>query len=313
MPLLQFNGVTVTSLGDSVEETPEDIGEVDERGLVGNIVRQRTGRLRSWRFDTPPLEGNTARALRRWLEGEGQSWDFKVTPMATASSEYSSLYVTASIAGTYSTQATGGPFNARMTVNSGSKYGVRMQNRLGVQRRGGWDPTVDGWTWIGWRKWTAAEDGGGVDVWRRFVMTGAVAFSQGSSANPVGVTQYKNGVAGSYGYGNAFGVSLTNPYVALHGKSLANANRDVDFGDMRFLPYQIPAAWVPQIDAEMALRELSRFPTMQLRGDFLGDEPGPVLVVCKVRAISQMVGDVARNGSSVATNRILQVEMRETM
>lgn len=305
---LTINGLTIPTFRDTVTEEPEDVGENFDRGLIGNILRTRTGRLRKWRFTMPLKQVSEAEPYRKWLEGDGQHWPFK-NDAATAANALSFLGATNSVAGTFTSSIAGGYRNSRLTVSSGSQFGVRLANRLNVQRRTGWSPTTDGWTLAVWRKFQVAE--GTTAAFHHVIMKGAVEFLRAaSSGNPAGVKQYLDGVLGSYALGRAIQVhSSTSPYVALFGKLTDNTSADVDYSDWTFLPYEIPDAWVASLYAEALARDLANLPKVSANGTFLQD--GPVDVVCRVTTIHQAGGVVA--GSFQNNLRALDVEMFETI
>lgn len=124
MPNLTINGVTVPVFHDSVEETTDDIGESsDTRGLMGNALRTRIGRLRSWRFSTPLLTPATAESYRKLLEGYGHSWTFVATAQGTSyPTQLSACGLAPTSAGTWTVSATGGRWFGDVTVGSGSSF-----------------------------------------------------------------------------------------------------------------------------------------------------------------------------------------------
>jgi hypothetical protein len=309
MPYLQVNGVTVASAAGGVRESFDDIGAGDADGIIGNVMRQRTRRRRTWTFRTPPMVASKALALDKLIEGFGMRWP-RLYVDGTASA-YSSTGVTYSVnSGTVTLTTTGGPTPVplRATIASGGYAGFRLQNRMGVHRFNGWNPAVDGFTIICWRYWTAAE--GVVAGWYRTIITGTTTFARGAAANPVGVTQYRNGVAGSYNLGRCFGVDNASPFVALHGYLNTNAASAVDFADVLFLPFALPSSWVSGIDTFMQSYPLSDLPMLWLSGDGIPDS-SPVLVMGRVREMLQAPGTL--EGVNAATHRMLEIELRETI
>jgi hypothetical protein len=307
MPFLTINGVTLKNV--SIEEGPENIGEVGGRGIIGNVLRTRTAKLRSWRVATPIMTNAEARAVRGLLEGNGQSWRF--SEIGSDGSSYdtvlSGLGVTASVSGAFTPALTGGRSGGpRLTVTSGSRFGVRMAQRVGVLRRGGWTP-ADGYTLMMWRSFDAGTEG--ISGFNHVVVKGAVDFA--ATANPVGLKQFVNGISGSYSLGNALGVSASSPYVALHGKRITAANGDVDFSDVVFLPFEVPDDFVAQLYAFAQTSLYARLPRALAHGSFI-DDASPIEVVCEVRSIPQHMGNVDGAGT-VPTNRSLEIEMLETV
>lgn len=306
---LTLAGVPVQVFRDTVEETTDDVGEVFARGLVGNVVRTRTGRLRSWRFATPPVTRLQAERLRRLIEGDGQRWGI-------VNSVYSDLGVGPSMAGTFAMNLTGGPTAdqpTRMTVPSGGAFAVRMQNRLGVQRRNGWVPGIDGYTLLAWRNFVGGAEG--LTGWLPVCIKGGIDFARGDSGgNPLGVKQYYlafgSVLSTTTNLGNALSVSTSAPYVALHGRTTAGVAAAIDFGSFAFLPYEVDDAWVAPLLRELFARGLPMLPKQRASGEFFDNVP--VEVVCRVRTLTQITGDVD-GGGVTSTNRALEVEMMETL
>lgn len=310
MSYLKLNGVTIPTVAGSVHEAFEDIGSDDVDGIIGNVMRQRTRQRRVWTFQTPHMTATKALAMRRWVEGFGMRWP-RLYQTGNVSAYSSTGVTTAVSSGVRTLTATGGPSTTpeRVTIASGGYEGFRLQSRMGVHRVAGWSPSVDGFTIICWRYWTTAE-GVGANGWYRTIITGTTTFTRGTSANPASVTQYRNGASGSYNLGRCFNVATATPYVSLHGYLNTNTAAAVDFSDVVFLPYEIPSSWVSEINTFQAAYPMSDLPRMWLTGDGIPDA-SPVSVVGRVRAMSQM--PMVLEGAHAATNRTLEIELRETI
>src|SRR5262249_48060201 len=106
--------------------------------------------------------------------------------------------------------------------------------------------------------------------WHTMMAKGAVAMtpvSMGGVTNPAGVTQYVDGVAGNFQFGNTLSVLSTTPFVAIMGFTtsinLANA---VDYDDFWFFPAQVPDAWIPQINTFKNSFPFSLWPRVKIQG-----------------------------------------------
>lgn len=299
MSFLTFNGIDVDVADGSFKEEILDTGDLFQRTLSGRMAEARGARSRRWTFHTNSMLRDEAERLREWIEGRGQCWNFD-----SAVHSYSGAGVTNTAAGTFTRNGAGGKYNGRLTVGSGSQFGVDMSNKLG--RRRGWTPT-DGWLFGAWRNFVAGESAAA--GYHSVICTGAVAVTRGAAANPAGVNQYVDGVLNNAAnLGRVLSVLTTSPYVAIHGVKTDNTNNAIDWDDWFFLPFQLPtavaASWVPKIHTFMASNAFSAFPRVKIQGDAIPDASA-VEVVCRVKEADVVVEADANN------RRVLQVQMEE--
>lgn len=301
---LTINGVTVDVEYESWREESIEVGELSARTLALRPARARGGKVRRWTFRTTPTEMTAAEMeiLADWIEGLGQSWKFD-------NSLFSGNGVQKTASGTTTAAATGGKFGGKVAVASGSVFGVKMSNKLGVT--GGWLPTIRGWSLLTRRKFVAGESAS--SGWRDLLLKGAVAFTRNSTANPVGVTQYVDGVAApAANLGRCFSVATADPYTGLHGYKTDNTAADVDFDDFAFYPFQIPTAWVAGIAAWRDEFSWSALPRVKVWGDVFEDgekDFSPVEVVGTVT--SKEVVQLIEDGVVKNTKRVLSVMLEE--
>jgi hypothetical protein len=297
MPHFSINGVPWPQKADSVEESPDEVGEADTRSLGGLGLSTRIARKRRWKSSTVIHTASEGEAWRRMVEGEGQSWGFN----GTAGLAISSKGLGPS-AGTFTTAGTGGMHSAgKVTPASASFVGWALARRLGVP--GGWVSTK-GWTILAWKK-LAIADGGDGTTYFHHVVTGAVGITRGASANPAGVSTWRNGVLGSYGVGNWLSVGVTT---SLWGFSDGNVAAAYDYSNVVVLPFVVPSAWVPFLYAFHAANAWPSLPRVRLGGDVVEDVGG-VDVLGKATRIQQRALILA--GSPRTNARVLELELRE--
>lgn len=310
-----LNGIRIPVMRDSWEETIDDIGDAPRDTIVGSTAATRVGKKRRWRFRTPPLPPTTIddgvgnlgknvswKTYERLIEGFGANWQFEDFE------SISGQCYTNSVAGSF-TKVSGSPpvGGSVLRVSTSSRFGSRMSYRMGVQRSGGWSPTVDGWTMMFWKLFVSGETYTG---WRDCVLTGAVDFARGSSANPSGVSQYVDHlINAAANLGNCVGVSASSPYVALHGNKTTGTGANVDYKDLVFLPYEVPAGWQTDIDNFRISAMWPNLPALALQGDCLdvssSSDDGTAYVIGRVRRSKQLFAAGENN------YRELEVELTE--
>lgn len=263
MPHLSINGVPWPMAVDSVKESPDEVGGVFTRSLGGALTSTRIGRKRKWSGKSSFHVASEAEAWRRFVEGDGQSWPFTFTAGAAISSKG-----VGPSAGTFTTSGSGGVLGTgKVTPASGSYVGFQLARRLGVP--GGWTATK-GWTLLCWKQLSVA-DGGDGTTFHHHVISGAVGVTRGASANPSGVSTWRNGVSGSYGVGNWLSIGTTT---ALWGYSDAGAAAAYAYSGIVVLPFVVPVAWVPFLYAFHASTLWPSLPRVRLGGDVVEDAGG---------------------------------------
>lgn len=304
MAAISVNNIQLTIADGSWSEEPVHIGELLERTPSGRIAEGRGVRVRRWTCRTDPFavaDADELEKLIQFLEGRGQSWNFD-----SASHSLSGAGVTNDAAGSSVTRsASGGVHGGRLTVASGSVWGARLNNKVGVPKTG-WTPET-GYSVFAWRKFLAAETYAA--GWHGVALVGNVTFFRGVSANPAGVNQYVDGVLDNLAnLGRCFGVANADPYVSLHGYKTDNSASAVEFDDLLVLPFQVPALWVPSITTWRATVPESLRPRMKISGDLIRDS-APVEVIIRVRGadtVQGVIGGVFKNNL-----RALDLEIQE--
>jgi hypothetical protein len=291
MSFLEFNKLPLKVVYGTWKVEPIDAGDIFGRSLGSGIGEARSTRYRrfscmidalglEWEDGAGVADAAEMDKLIRFLEGDGQSWRFD---SASHSLSGNGVTNTASPGATLTKSATGGVFGGKLNIGAGGVFGTDMKNKC--RSRGGWAPT-QGWTIMARRNFVAGETASA--GFHDCILTGAVEYSRGaSSGNPAGVTQYIDGVAGSYNLGRVFSVSSVDPYVGLWGYKTDNTTVAIDYDDFVFLPYQLPAAWLGVVGVEgiLEMRDNFQWPRMP-RGVISGDairDANPVEVIARVR------------------------------
>lgn len=292
-----INGVTIPGEGDAFEETTDDVGATDTRGVNGALVSSSAGRKRDFSVSTVPVTAALGEALRALVCGEGHAWPFADSLWAHAGVGPSST--------TGCTQsASGGKYAGKLAITSTNRFEVSLAKRMA--RKGGWNPTSHGWTVSVWKKLSVG-DGGDGTTYHHHLATGSVAVVRGASANPAGVTQYRGGVVGAFAMGNWLSVSAAG-VVAVHAYTNAGAGAAYDWSDLVVLPFQVPAAWTPDLYTWLSARAWSRLPRVELAGDCIPDLV-PVEVRARVSSLKQR--NVFLEGAHRNNARVLDIDLKE--
>lgn len=307
MSFLHIDGITIPVFGDSFEEEEIDIADIFERTTGGRLSGSLSTTKRRWSFETPIIEATVAEKMKLWIEGRRQVW-------SAGGRLISGAGVGPSVAGTIIAGVQTHIANGA-NVGSGSQFGVNMGNKL--YRRLGWLPT-DGWTMGFWTYRTAVGDAGLSDGWYSMIAHGAVAVTRGASANPVGVTQYRNGVALATQMGNYINVLSTGNYCGWTGHGVAGGAGARDYEDGFICPFEFPATampwnsltWAAEVKTFMDTNLLGAAPIVKASGSWFTDAL-PVNVICRVKSIRQRTATLMGATVSTAQNRKLQVVMEE--
>lgn len=294
MALIEINGVEIDSFKDTARCEIMDVGDVDDRGVTGREFDNTVGEKRRWRFDTPPMHWTEAELIRKWITGRGHSWSFD-------GAKYSQTGVSNAIAGSFTQSSSSGKYGGKLNVGSASQFGVELSNKMSVPGIAGWAPT-NGWTLMAWSLRTIAADGTPSDDWFDYLAHGAVTVTRGVSANPAGVTQYRNGAAGSFNMGNFTSMLVgTGNRAAITGHcqtALSTAGAK-DYDDLVLLPFQVDPTWVADIAAFRAAQAWSPLPFVYLGGDIINNAT-PVQVKGRVKDIGYSMARGENNTSVLA-------------
>jgi len=285
MPALSVNGLTIPILADSFNEQIVDTGDVFRRATTGKMFGTLGVRKRRWSFTTRHLSGYMAGKVQNMIEGNALSWTFNDTLISGAG-------VANTNAATVISYVTG--FHGKaVRLSSGTFFSVDMANK--VNAPGGWDPSRNGWTLMFRLYCTIAADGTPADGWYHFVVTGTGDVIAGAAANPVGVTQYRNGVAGNYNLGRVINVDATGDFVGVKATTLLGVNANKDYDELVFLPFPIPTAveapwtstWASQFYDFSIKSPWGAAPIVIVEGDHidLTEVSGLVSAMCRVERI----------------------------
>jgi hypothetical protein len=286
MGFLEVNGLRLAIQDGSWEQEPIQVGDLFERTLSGLIAEGRGTQVRRWRCTTDPYANAFADAdevekLLQFLEGRGQAWNFD-----SSLTSYSGQGVGNDATGSVVTRSSvSGKHGGRITVNSGSVFGVRCNNKLGVPKAG-WTPAM-GYSVFVHRKFVAGE--GPSAGWHDVLLTGTVEYARNAAGGfPPGLTQYIDGaLAPSIALARSVAVQSVDPFVGLHGYNVnTNAAAAVEFDDLTILPFVVPPAWVPQLTTFRSISPDSLRPRMKITGDAIRDTDPVQVIIRYARARS---------------------------
>lgn len=300
MTFIKVNGITIPVAGDSFEEEQLPIGDVSARSAAGILNMSMATTKRRWTFTTPILAAALAEQYRIWIEGRTQVFGFGTNLLSAAG-------CTTAVAATPTHTATGGHIAGRVTVASAEFFGVNLLNKF--YRPLGWSPT-DGWTIGFWTFRTIASDSVSADAWYDYVVSGAVSVVRGSSANPASVTQWRDGVVGSFNAGIIINVEETSPFVGVAGYRLGGVALAKDYSDLFFVPFAMPDTWRTELNTFRQTNELGLAPMVKVSGDWVPDAT-PVSCIGRCRTIRQRVATLKGASASTSNNRILEVTLEE--
>ena len=293
MPALTINGVTIEISADSFREETVESGDIFARSTANQMFSDMGMVKRRWSFRTRQMESLKAAKLRMFMEGNAQVWPFfSVPPISGAG-------VGANGAGVWS--STTGFHGDGLLIGSASSFGVALANKLNVPN--GWDATK-GWTIGFWSYRTVVADGVPADGWYFYLASGAITYIRASAANPVGVTQYRNGVAGSFSLGSVIGVGTTT---SISGYTLNNVATAAYYDDLFVLPFEIPAEWATMLYAFALTTPIAPAPLMVANGDHLDNVATNVFI--RVTATSHVNATIA--GVSKPNVKMMEVTMEE--
>lgn len=306
MPFATCFGITLPFARNEWRQTPVRVGAGDGRVDSGVAVTSETVRKREWEAKTIVGPQAEREALRRILEGDGLHVDFN----DASDFSWSGIGPSVAPASSFTTPgARGSGSNPCRIVASGGELRYALASHM-RQPDGTWGATK-GWTVAVFRRLEVA-DGGDGTTFVDHLATGSVAVVRGAAANPVGVTQYKSGVAGNWSMGNWLSVSAAGE-VGIHGYSNAGVAGAYRYDELLVWPFALPstvmATWAAAIATFRAAQSMGRLPRVLLHGDCIPDA-SPLAVRCRLERseLEQMAFDGAwRNNSVRDTYSIRQV------
>ncbi len=288
MPHMSINGITFATASDAVFDEPEFVGEIGERSVNGTFVGTEIVEKDVFRGRTVYALAATAEAWRSLINGDGHAFHFE------NNDAYSDKGLAPS-AGTYTTPSGTAKHGTRsLLVASGQSISYALAGKMG---RPGWT-YADGWTFVGWKHEGSS--------FAHYIATGKAIAAAGVE-DPAGITQYEDGVAGTYGLGYWLDVLATDT-VTLKGRDGANAGTNCYFDDFAFWPFEMPAAWAPQLYTWHNANALPTQPRVIVAGDVTERSAG---VECRGRVTSITQGNARIDGAHRNNARILEFALFE--
>ncbi|HEY1097396.1 MAG TPA: hypothetical protein VGF99_00655, partial [Myxococcota bacterium] len=242
----------------------------DDRADDGSLLTSEVTRKREWETSLVPGTDAERERLRRLVEGHGLAVDF-----ADGSAFSWSGIGPKTSNGTPS--SSGGPRTGSYGLPGGGVLAYALARKMRQADRA-WSP-ADGWTLAVFKRLSAADGGDDVTLVDH-VATGNVAVVRGAAANPVGVTQYRSGVAGSWSMGRWIDVA-TNGDVSICGWSNANTPTAYTYAELVVWPFAIPSTWAQQLSTFRTGRAVGQLPRVSLGGDCV--DGAAVAVRCRMQ------------------------------
>lgn len=259
MPFAAVHGITLPIRREQWKLVPDIVGADDERADDGSLLTSETTRKRKWETGFTIGRLDEREALRRLVEGDGLHVDFN----DASGYSFHGLGPKTSTSTTFS--ASGGKRGGKAAVGSAGVLEYAMANFSSEQ---------DGLPWAATKGWTLCCFKFISGVWRDLLATGSVVVTRGAAANPAGVTQFQDGVAGTYGMGHFIDVAADGD-VGVHGYDAAGAAGAFDYDELLFLPFAFPshlaATWAAQLAAFRSTSAAGRLPFVKLSGDCIPD------------------------------------------
>jgi hypothetical protein len=307
MPALTINGITIPVRGDSFSEERIQVGDSFQRTIGGAMFSSRINSRRKFRFSTTPQDATTAERLTLLLEGNAQAWTFN--------------YDLSSMSGITNYTATGAALSTSPASRDGTKnlgvpsatgFEVNLQNKFASLGQSGFAPTTnDGWTACFWRYCTIAADGVPSNGWYHFIAGASI--TRGSAANPVALTQYRNGVVGSYGLGYVLSMTGIGVFGIWGYQTIANVGSASNYDDLVVFPFTFTAAMALQFYTAANVFVSPLFPALVVGGDHINKSAGGTdYVTCYGRVDSINHINATIPGSTSKPNvKILEVTLEE--
>lgn len=272
MPAITINGVSIPIKGDSFAEQRAVIGDTFTRSVGGAMFSSFVARRRTFTFSTPPLESLTAEKYARLIEGVSQVWNFNSTSQIGFLSGSGVTNFLASGSATLVSSPTRGAAIAFSSLQLAASAGFRflLSNKFGIQ--GGFTTTGStptGWTIMFWKNATTGADGVPSNGWYHYIASGTGSVTRGASANPAGVTQWRNGVSGSFGMGNMIEVSGSSTTGIWSYGATSGTGATSQFDDLVVWPFTLPTSWASGIYSYALGTSFAAAPVVDVSGDHL--------------------------------------------
>ena len=308
MPALTINGITIPVRGDSFSEERIQIGDSFQRSVGGAMFSSKINSRRRFRFSTSPLSTTDAERIASLIEGNAHAWtfDFDLSSM----SGITNFTATGAALATSPASRDG---TKNLGVPSTTGFEVNLQDKFSSLGEQGFSPfSGDGWTACFWRYCTAAADGVPSTGWYHFIVTGIVTVSRGVSANPAALTQYRDGVAGSFGSGNIVSMSSLGVFGVWGYQTVANVGSASNYDDLVVFPFRFTAAMASQFYTGAAGFAVPIFPALVVAGDHVDRYATSEKAICYGRVDSMSHINATMPGTTSKPNvKILEVTLEE--
>lgn len=301
MPFATLHGITLPIARNEWRMTPVLVGSADARADSGELGGAETTLKREWSCSTIVDSQATQEVIRRLMEGDGIHVDFD------DASGFTRTGIGPSSATSVTYSASGGKRGGRASVGSTGALVYALAKKM-RQRDGDWAPTK-GWT-VAVFKQLSLGDGGDGTTFFDHLATGNVAVVRGAAANPAGVTQYRSGVAGSYGMGNWLSVSAAGE-VGIHGYTDSGGSLTYLYDELLVLPFALPTAlmatWAAALATFRASYACGALPRVKLDGDCIPDaQPLEVRIRQERQELEQMAFGGAWHNNSVRDEYVVR-------
>jgi hypothetical protein len=294
VPFATLHGITLPIARNEWRLTPVLVGSADTRADSGELGGAETARKREWACSTPVGNQAEREALRRLMEGDGLHVDFD------DASGFSRTGIGPATATSVTYSASGGKRGGRVSVGSTGALVYALAKKM-RQPDGDWS-AAKGWT-VAVFKQLSMGDGGDGTTYFDHLATGNVVVTRGASANPAGVTQYRDGVAGSWNMGNWLSVSAAGE-VGIHGYTNSGGGLAYLYDELLVLPFALPTAlmatWAAALATFRASYACGALPRVKLAGDCIPDaQPLEVRIRQDRQELEQMAFEGAWHNNSV--------------
>jgi hypothetical protein len=334
MAFLTLNGVAVKCSAESGERSVSSVGG-SGRSFGGTWRSGERARKREWRFRTVPLALSEVPAWEGLITGKGQHWPLNegfysdaglaagVVPgvglygfsSALSSPHSPHLYMygfPSAVAWTL------GPFSDYTLISSFHQFpegsgSLAWERQVltsdGGRFRNGAAATLDA-------RWLGTVDGVSGQLWivsREFGCTSwapSTDYAPGAKVRSSSGDYVEEAVQGGRSNESAPAWSATKGSTTQDGGVIwrNEGNIYTRVSDAAWLPYRVPAAWVPQMDAFYSARPWSPLPSLLAQGDFAPDAAAGVLVRGEVTG-AQLVR--WRSGGAWVSGEALDFTLRE--